>query len=75
MTQTATAKSDKELKALKEAWYRKGAQAFKLLMQQESDRILAIVDKDPTVFSKGQADGIRWLRQSIEELLGFKFEA
>lgn len=74
MSPTVTAK-ERELKALKETWYRKGAAAFKLLMQQESDRILAIVDKDPTVFGKGQADGIRWLRQSLEELLGFKFEA
>ena len=64
-----------EMRALKQKWFRKGAEAFKTLLVQESNRILEIVDKDHAVFSKGQADGIRWLRQSLEELLGIKFEA
>lgn len=74
MKTTAKAKPLSESE-LRQKWFRKGADAFKTLMLQESERILAIVEKDPTVFGKGQADGIRWLRQSLEELLGISFEA
>ena len=51
-----------------------GLEAFKTIMDKESNRICAIIETSVAIsdFERGQADGVRWLVDAISHELGFR---
>lgn len=61
--------TDPEMQRLRRRWFEQGYKAHQTILSQEVTRLLKLLEGEQSLYSKGQADGIRWLHQSMQEVL------